>query len=282
MEKSGQLRTSHIQDIPRLKGLWKLAFGDEDDYIDHFFHRYYTPERMLVMAEQGVVQAMTAWFDMPVVSAQGEVFSSAYLYAVATHPACRGRGLAGQLLDFADRWLKEQAFVCVTTVPARPDLHRFFGQNGFMEQLVLTREEYLPRTVEKNAPVKRVDAREYAALRENALAGMPHVAYATAALDYQAGVCALSGGGLYRVGERGCACVEVAGEDVFVKELLVAEEEREAALAAIAQRHPAKTYWVRGPYRGQSEKWEFAMIKWLTPEPEWGGQENAYLGLAFD
>jgi len=282
MENSARLRVSRIQDMPRLKELWKLAFGDEDDYINHFFDRYYTPERMLVLDEQGIVQAMTAWFDMPVVSAQGEVFPSAYLYAVATHPACRGRGLAGQLLDFADRWLKEQAFVCVTTVPARPDLHRFFGQNGFMEQLVLTREEYLPRTVEKNAPVKRVDAREYAALRENALAGMPHVAYATAALDYQAGVCALSGGGLYRVGEQGCACVEPAGDEVFVKELLVDVGEREAVLAAIAQAHPAQRYQIRSPYEGRGEKWNFAMIKWLIPEPEWGGRDNAYLGLAFD
>ena len=132
-----RLRTSQVQDVPRLRELWKLAFGDEDGYIDHFFQRYYTPERMLVLEENNVVQAMTAWFDMPLVSARGAVYPSAYLYAVATHPDCRGRGLAGQLLSFADRWLKEQGFVCVTTVPARPDLHIFFGKNGFEEAFVL-------------------------------------------------------------------------------------------------------------------------------------------------
>ena len=277
-----QFRTSRMQDVPRLKDLWKLAFGEEDDYIDHFFDQYYTTERMLVLEEQGVVQAMTAWFDMPLVTREGVQWPSAYLYAVATYPECRGRGLAGQLLAFADQWLRENGFACVTTVPARPDLHRFFGRNGFAEQFSLMREEYLPRSGEKPVPLNRVETPEYNVLREKALAGVPHVAYATEALDYQAGVCALSGGGLYRVGERGCACVEVAGEDVFVKELLVAEEEREAALTAIAQEHPAKSYQVRTPYVGQGEKWEFAMIKWLTPEPEWGGQENAYLGLAFD
>jgi len=282
MEKSGQLRTSHIQDIPRLKGLWKLAFGDEDDYIDHFFHRYYTPERMLVMAEQGVVQAMTAWFDMPVVSAQGEVFSSAYLYAVATHPDCRGRGLAGQLLAFADEWLKERGFACVTTVPARPDLHVFFGRNGFAECFALERREYAVLPAVQEVKIESIGASEYNRLREQMLNGTSHVSYTQSALDYQAGVCALSGGGLYRVGEQGCACVELAGDEMFVKELLMPETEREAALAAIAQTHPAKRCHVRAPYTGQGDKWEFAMIKWLVPRPDWSGREIAYLGLAFD
>ena len=275
-------RTSCRQDVPRLKELWKLAFGDEDDYIDHFFARYHTPERMFVLEEQGTVQAMTAWFDMPLVTEEGIRWPSAYLYAVATHPDCRGRGLAGQLLAFADRWLGEQGFACVTTVPARPDLHVFFGGNGFREAFALEQCPLKKCKAEELAMLSCVGMEEYALARETMLEGTDHISYSQSALDYQAGVCALSGGGLYRVGARGCACVELFGDQVFVKELLVDEKERGAALAAIAQRHPAKTYWVRGPYRGQAEKWEFAMIKWLVPEPEWGGQENAYLGLAFD
>lgn len=277
-----QCRTSRRQDVPRLKELWKLAFGDEDDYIDHFFTRYYTPERMLVLEEHGIVQAMTAWFDMPLATEDGVRWPSAYLYAVATHPDCRGRGLAGQLLAFADRWLGDQGFACVTTVPARPDLHVFFGGNGFKESFVLEQCQHKMCKVKEPATLNFAEAEEYARMREAMLEGTDYISYSQSAMDYQAGVCALSGGGLYRVGERGCACVELSGDQVFVKELLVDEREREAALAAIAQRHPAKTYWVRGPYRGQSEKWEFAMIKWLIPEPEWGRQENAYLGLAFD
>jgi len=277
-----QLRTSRVQDVPRLRELWKLAFGDEDTYIDHFFEQYYTPERMLVLEEADDVQAMTAWFDMPVVSADGYRWPAAYLYAVATHPNCRGRGLAGQLLAFADRWLKERGFDCVTTVPARPDLHKFFGQNGFQERFVLRQEDYFPCSKVLPAPLEQVDAREYGELRERILAGTDHVAYSQSALEYQSGVCALSGGGLYRVGEQGCACVELAGDEVFVKELLSFEADRAAALAAIVQRHPARKYWVRTPYTGEGETWEFAMVKWLVPEPERDKKGPAYLGLAFD
>lgn len=276
------LRPSRIQDEPRLRELWKLAFGDEDAYIDHFFSRYYAPERMLVLEETGVVQAMTAWFDMPLVFAEGTRVSSAYLYAVATHPDCRGKGFASRLLAFADRWLAEQGFACVSTVPARPDLHVFFGQNGFEECFALERWAYVPRTKIAPAPMARVEGEEYALLREQVLVGTDHIAYAPEAMAYQHGVCALSGGGLYRVGVDGCACVEVAGDEVFVKELLCPQTERESALTAIAQTHPGKRYWVRAPYGGQGERWDFAMLKWLIPAPQWNKKTAPYLGLAFD
>lgn len=277
-----QLRTSRIQDVPSLKALWKLAFGDEDTYIDHFFTRYCTPERMLVLEENGVVRAMTAWFDMPLVFADGTSAPSAYLYAVATHPDCRGRGLAGQLLTFADRWLKEQGFACVTTVPARPDLHLFFGQNGFEECFALEQQGCVPQPGTEHARLEPVDAETYGALREQLLTNLDHIAYSSSAMDYQAGVCALSGGGLYRLNETGCACVELSGDEVFVKELLCPAGNRQAALAVIAAKHPAKRYWVRTPYHGTGARWDFAMLKWLSPAPEWRQKSVPYLGLAFD
>lgn len=277
-----KLRTSEQRDVPALKELWKLAFGDEDAYIDHFFTQYYRPERMLVLEEDGEVRAMTAWFDMPVVSAEGTVWPSAYLYAVATHPDCRGKGFASRLLTFADQWLGEKGFVCLTTVPARPDLHVFFGQNGFQECFALEQREYIPRIKIAPAPLENVGPEAYGMLRERVLAGTDHVSYAPLALDYQAGTCTLSGGGLYQVGENGCACVEVAGDEVFVKELLCSHDERECALTAIVDKHPAKRYWVRTPYEGQGERWDFAMLKWLVSPPEWNKKTAPYLGLAFD
>ena len=82
------------------------------------------------------------------------------------------------------------------------------------------------------------------------LAGTDHIAYPPETMAYQAGICDLFGGGLYRLGDQACACVEVAGDEVFVKELLCPETERESVLAAIVQAHPAEHYWVRTPYDG--------------------------------
>ena len=113
-----QTRISTPADIPRQRELWQLAFGDGGAYVDNFYHTYYKPERMLMLEEDGVVQAMTAWFDTTfAVPGRGE-YRAAYLYAVATHPKARGRGLAGRLLSDADGFFRSWDIPAVTTKPA--------------------------------------------------------------------------------------------------------------------------------------------------------------------
>ena len=91
-------RISKPDDIPAQRELWALAFGDSGSYVDNFYQTYHRPERMLVLEEDGVIRSMTAWFDTVFsVPGRGE-YRSAYLYAVATHPSCRGRGLAARAI----------------------------------------------------------------------------------------------------------------------------------------------------------------------------------------
>ena len=90
-----QTRLSNPADIPRQRELWQLAFGDEGAYVDNFYDTCYRPERMLMLEEDGVVQAMTAWFDTTFVVPERGEYRAAYLYAVATHPEARGEGWPG-------------------------------------------------------------------------------------------------------------------------------------------------------------------------------------------
>ena len=77
------VRPSRPEDIPAQRELWKLAFGDGDDYIDNFYNTCYRPERVLVLEEEGAVRAMTAWFDTAFVVPGRGTYRCAYLYAVA-------------------------------------------------------------------------------------------------------------------------------------------------------------------------------------------------------
>ena len=88
-----QIRLGTPGDAARERELWQLAFGDDGAYVDNFYQTYYKPERMLLLEEDGVVQSMTAWFDTQLVLPGEGRFRAAYLYAVATDPAARGRGL---------------------------------------------------------------------------------------------------------------------------------------------------------------------------------------------
>ena len=74
-----QIRISRPEDIPRQRELWQLAFGDDGAYVDNFYNAYYQPERVLLLEEDGVVQAMTAWFETTfAVPGQGR-YRAAYL-----------------------------------------------------------------------------------------------------------------------------------------------------------------------------------------------------------
>ena len=287
-----QTRISTPADIPRQRELWQLAFGDGGAYVDNFYHTYYKPERMLMLEEDGVVQAMTAWFDTTfAVPGRGE-YRAAYLYAVATHPEARGRGLAGRLLSDADGFFRAWGIPAVTTVPAEPSLHRFFGKNGFRECFTLFEGSLSPAEFPAPAwdnPLRPASPAEYGAVRERILADLPHIVYPEEALAYQAGCCALSGGGLF-VGEAEgtpvCACAEGDGTGlVLYKEVLGARQR--TVLPYLTRMLPGERFVVRGPMPqrpGVSGGRKFAMLKWLDPgaEAAWDWSSTAYLGLAFD
>lgn len=290
-----RIRLSRPADIPALRALWDLAFGDDGAYVDNFFNTCYRPERVLVLEAEGAVRAMTAWFDTRfVVPGRGE-YRAAYLYAVATHPDWRSRGLSGRLLAWADGYFRSLAIPAVTTVPAQPSLHSFFGANGFGEcfrhaELALTPEE-LPSA---GAPVLRpARPADYGRVREGLLAALPHIAYPEDALRYQAGCCALGTGGLF-TGDTAagpvCLCAEEAGDGlVILKEFLGSAEACRLALPDLGRAAPARRWLVRTPRTPEEcaangEKGRFGMLKWLDPrlDRSWDWSSTAYLGLAFD
>ena len=283
-----QIRISRPEDVTRQRELWRLAFGDEGAYVDNFYRTYYRPERMLLLEEDGEVQAMTAWFDTTFVVPERGRYRAAYLYAVATHPEARGRGLAGQLLAGADRIFREWDIPAVTTVPAEPSLHNFFGANGFRECFV-DGQFSLPRngraTLLAGAALERLSPGEYRDLREELLAGTAHIDLPREALAYQAGACALApGGGLYAVQTphgRAALCAEgMESGELLVKELLCPPED----LDWVVERLPGLLPRWSSAWRTPEGTHPFGMLKWLDPELErsWDWSSTAYLGLAFD
>ena len=281
------VRPSVPADIPAQRQLWQLAFGDDGAYVDNFYTAYYRPERVLVLEEAGAVRAMTAWFDTAfALPGRGEV-RAAYLYAVATHPDWRGRGLAGELLARADGFFRGWGVQAVTTVPAEPSLHNFFGGNGFRECFVHGQFRYDRSAAPAPArgALEKLSPAAYAALREERLAGRAHIALSPEVTAYQAGACALSpGGGLYALDTprgRAALCAEGMGDgSLLVKELLCPPGELEGVLARLPGLLPR---W-SGLYRTPDGDTPFGMLKWLDPAREraWDWASTAYLGLAFD
>ncbi len=285
-----RIRVSTAADIPAERELWALAFGDAGAYVDNFYSTYYRPERLLVLEEEGTVRAMTAWFDTIFRLPGGEEFRAAYLYAVATHPEFRSRGLSGRLLAWADGHFAALGIPIVTTVPAQPGLHCFFGRNGFRECFLHQQMELAARDLVPGPPLLTpVTPEGYGAAREPLLQGIPHICYPPEALAFQAGCCRVLQGGLFR-GDTPegsvLLCAEGAGEGrVIVKELLGSPAARRAALGDLPRILPASTWQIRGPrLEEQACTRFFGMVKVLNPDlrRRWDWACGAYLGLAFD
>ena len=96
-----------------LKALWKTVFGDTTAFIDSFFRIAYSPDRCRYMEENGEAICALYWFDC---SYEGGKL--AYIYAVATHPEHRKKGLASQLLRQTHDHLQQLGYAGTVLKPA--------------------------------------------------------------------------------------------------------------------------------------------------------------------
>lgn len=289
-----EIRPARPEEIPRQKELWKLAFGDDDAYIDYFY-AHSEESQVLLLLENGVVWTMVALFPMTVTLPQGETLSSAYIYALATHPDARKKGFGRFILNYVDYYLQESGKDCVTIVPAEPSLYRYFATTGFEPTCSTRKVELLQSMVDPPADgdcIAPVSPADYAALRERLLSGSFRVTYGESLLAYQQGLSQMERGDLFRLtvaGKEGLAAAEYLDEDtVLVKELLLPPAAQAGGAALLADRMPARRYHLRTPpfWDGLAGSYlqSFAMVKWYRPElaKTWREYRRGYMGLGFD
>lgn len=94
------IRRSNPADLPALQALWQAVFGDPPAFTGRFYETF-GADSALVAEEDGRVVAMI--HPLPVALAQNRLYSfGVYIYALATAPDYRGRGIASSLLQAAE------------------------------------------------------------------------------------------------------------------------------------------------------------------------------------
>ena len=146
---------------PQLRSLWQLAFGDPEEFIAGFFADAYSPRRCRCGAENGDVAAALYWFDAEF---RGQKF--AYLYAVATHPDFRNRGLCRALMADTVACLTKRGYDGALLMPQDLNLREMYGRMGFRDCCTLS--EFACDAGEAVA-LRPVSRGEFAALRRKYL-----------------------------------------------------------------------------------------------------------------
>ncbi|MBO5778961.1 MAG: GNAT family N-acetyltransferase [Clostridia bacterium] len=94
------LRRSTPADLPALQALWQQVFGDPPAFTGRFYETF-GADAAIVAEEDEKVVAMI--HPLPVALAQNGTYSfGVYIYALATAPDYRGRGIASRLLTEAE------------------------------------------------------------------------------------------------------------------------------------------------------------------------------------
>ncbi len=149
------------EQIPELRALWTAVFGDGPDFLDPFFARVFVPENTLVWTEEGCV--VSALYILPYsIPNKGETLRAAYLYALATEPAWRGRKIMSQLIAESFRLCAARGYALSMLVPAKDSIFGFYRSFGFEDyfervRIEKTREE-MRALAEGCAPAKLVKA----------------------------------------------------------------------------------------------------------------------------
>ena len=148
-------------DLPRLRQLWQEAFGDTDAFLDSFFQTAFHPERCLCAWEEGRLASAIYWFDCTL---GGEAV--AYLYALATDKALRGKGIAGALMAGTHAHLKSRGCKAALLVPGEPSLAGYYRSMGYEFCGGIRSFSCAAAAVEA---LKPLSAEEYASLRRQYL-----------------------------------------------------------------------------------------------------------------
>lgn len=174
------------EQIHQLRRLWKEAFGDTDAFLDSFFGIAFSENRCRCVTEDGRVRAALYWFDC---GCAGE--KMAYLYAVATDPNCRGRGLCRKLMEDTHSHLENLGYAGTILVPADEALGQMYGRMGYLPAAAVT--EFTCPAGENPAALQSLTAEKYAARRRELLPANG-VTQEGALTDLLADQCSLFGG----------------------------------------------------------------------------------------
>ena len=180
----------------KLIELWIKVFGDERDYIELLF-----PENKCICDVFAVAYGETLCSALYLLDCtlnyKGSAYKGKYLYAAATDPQFRGKGLMASLITEAEQYCKASGIDFISLVPADEGLYGYYNKFGFVEAMH-RRCITVPKDISCENAVE-IKADEYFSLRDDRLKGFINfssvsVAYASDCLRY-------SGSEFYKCGD---------------------------------------------------------------------------------
>lgn len=277
-----QIRSWKPEDKPQLKELWKLAFGDSDEYIDCFFENFLRRDACVAAEADGkVVSAMYILPGETLNPYRKNRLTAGYTYALATLPEYRHQGIGRAVYRAASGRALETADAAAV-LPAGESLYPFYENASGAKPLSYVREARFTRDeLSGTAPcaAARVPALKYAGMREELLGGMPHVTFPMGFFDLMEET-----GMEFFVLANGLAAAETDDDGVcHIRELLDPGEDVMSSLAGVARWCSAREYVVRTPlfFEGPGESRPYVLAA-MNSTPSYPMPNDLWWGFGLE
>lgn len=230
------LRMASEHDVEDICLVWELSFGDEADTVRTLLLDAGLLGSSVVAERDGRVCSAMLSFD-------GLSFGgirASYIYALCTHPDLRGMGMGSAVVKRTVQSAFDSGAELVCLHPASLSLSAWYQRILGMEALSSTVIEPAGCAVRDGAEIYGVTAAEYFKLRAHSSPSVP-----LELLKAQELFCSGSEGGLMRLdicGQSCCACTQLCGDRLLIRELVCPPDLRSAAASLLAEHFGAPAF----------------------------------------
>ena len=278
-------RVARAEDREQLRNLWRVSFGDSDEYIDLFMEQMCVPERTVVYEELGNIVSAAFVVELgEFVSSEEHPKPCRCVYAFSTSPDYRGWGIGASVIRAAAKLSNEGGCVGVIC-PAEYSLFGYYRRTaGYRDYFYSYESSGSDSGILAYGSVLSINAAQYLDLRKKLLEGRAHIDFSLKSMEFQERLCLRSGGGLFSVTAGGVQCAaaaEIVGGKLVIKELLVPNGSFYTPSLLIARALGYQDFTYRTPVRPGEEGRPFAMISGLTFSEE-ADTGLGWYGFAFD
>ncbi len=221
MQKLSDVHFPVEEDIPSLKELWHISFGDDYEYINEFFNKAFEKENTLVIGDGEKVVSALYLIESRILK-DGKAYKAYYVYAVATLPSHRGMGLMTLLLNRADDLAKHRDIAYLFLVPANAELYETYKKSGYETGFFYKEDLIKRKSVSCNCKSEAPDYDLYMTCR-NSFPVNESVVFEKKGFDIFISADGEDIGGVY-IGNIGCCVYQKTQGEVVVLELFGDED----------------------------------------------------------
>lgn len=195
------IRTAEEKDIASLCRIWKVCFGDDEDYVRFFYRENFGHITTAVYAVDGQPVSMLHWFDASFVDG-AEALNAKFLYAGGSLPEYRKNGYYTALFHYVEEYARNNN-CALFGKPVRRDIIPYYKTLGFEQDAILKLVTVCPE-IKEDVVFSPVLPKDYNRMRDCAFSSHPYVKWSDRHVGFCINETAFFGGRTLSVELDGC------------------------------------------------------------------------------